>query len=245
MMNEEHERRAVFFDVDDTLYDHLLPFRKAVEQVAGPLHELADFPFEEAYHLLRYHSDMLSLELGGAGAMEAGAATDYMRMRRFQLTLGEFGIALDDEQAGAMQAAYIGCQYDIAMFEGARELLEALVQEGWIVGLITNGAPLHQRKKIDAMQLDGLIPRELQIVSGALGWDKPDARVFRHANMLTGTLARESIYVGDSWRNDVVGAMAAGWRVVWFNHRGAKRESEHEPTHEVSGYAELRALLLG
>ncbi|NBD24217.1 HAD-IA family hydrolase [Paenibacillus sp. T1] len=243
-MRREEARRAVFFDVDDTLYDHLIPFRKAVEQAAGGQRALGDFPFAAAYLRLRYHSDMLSLELGGAGAMEAGAATDYMRMRRFQLTLAEFGIPLTDAQAEAMQAAYIGCQYDIAMFDGARELLEELARAGWVVGLITNGAPRHQRSKIEAMRLDELIPRERQLISGSLGWDKPDARVFRHANELTGTLPENSVYVGDSWRNDVVGALEAGWRVVWFNHRRAERESAHEPTFEASSYAELRELLM-
>ncbi|MBO7748010.1 HAD family hydrolase [Paenibacillus sp. MWE-103] len=243
-MRLDEAKRAVFFDVDDTLYDHLIPFRKTVEQVAGPRIPLAAFPYEAAYHRLRYHSDMLSLELGGAGAMEAGAATDYMRMRRFQLTMAEFGLGLTDAQAEAMQAAYIGCQYDIAMFDGARELLEALIRRGDAVGLITNGAPGHQRRKIEAMRLDGLIPRELQFVSGALGWDKPDARLFRHANARTGTRPENSVYVGDSWRNDVIGALEAGWRVVWFNHRRAARESGHEPTREASSYAELRALLL-
>ena len=60
----------IFFDVDDTLYDHLIPFRKAVAERVGTR---GDFPYEEAYHRLRYHSDMLSLELGGAGAMEAAS----------------------------------------------------------------------------------------------------------------------------------------------------------------------------
>ncbi|QHT58991.1 HAD family hydrolase [Paenibacillus lycopersici] len=239
------DRRAVFFDVDDTLYDHLIPFRKAVERTAGPLAALGGFPFEAAYHRLRYHSDMLSLELGGAGAMESGAATGYMRMRRFQLTLAEFGIPLTEAQAEAMQAAYIGCQYEITMFEGARELLAKLAGEGWIVGLITNGAPNHQQCKIDAMRLDELVPPERRFISGALGWDKPDPRLFRHVNEATGTTPADSVYVGDSWRNDVIGALEAGWRVIWFNHRRAARESGHEPTHEAGNYAELARLLLG
>ncbi|MBM7567115.1 HAD family hydrolase [Paenibacillus sacheonensis] len=243
-MRQADKRQAIFFDVDDTLYDHLIPFRKAVEQVAGPLGSLEGFPFEKAYHRLRYHSDMLSLALGGAGAMEEGAATEAMRVRRFRLTLAEFGFALSDAEAEAMQAAYIGCQYDITLFEGARALLEELVRQGWIVGLITNGAPAHQRSKIEAMQLDELIPRERQLISGALGWDKPDRRVFQYANELTDTEPANSVYVGDSWRNDVIGAAEAGWTVIWFNHRGAERESEHEPAYVVESFAELRNLFL-
>ncbi|WP_219835036.1 HAD family hydrolase [Paenibacillus sp. R14(2021)] len=243
-MKQEQNQQAIFFDVDDTLYDHLLPFRKAVEQVAGPLLPLEGFPYPAAYHRLRYHSDMLSLQLGGAGAMEAGAATERMRMRRFQLTMAEFGLALSDEQAEAMQAAYIGCQYDIELFSGARELLTRLAEAGWLIGLITNGAPSHQQLKIDAMKLDGIVAVERQFISGSHGWDKPDPRLFHYVNEQTGTRPADCIYVGDSWRNDVVGALEAGWRVIWFNHRRAEPESEHTPTHEAASYDELARLLI-
>lgn len=237
----DNKRTAVFFDVDDTLYDHLIPFCKAVAAVVGPQD---DFPYAEAYHRMRYYSDMLSLELGGAGAMELGDSTETMRRRRFQLALGEFGIALTVEQSQEMQDAYIGCQYDIAMFEGARELLEKLVQQGHIVGLLTNGAEEHQMNKIRAMQLDELIPPERQFVSGKVGWDKPDVRVFGHINEQTGTLPEQCIYIGDSWRNDVIGALEAGWHVIWFNHRGIAPESDHIPQHIAASYAELKHLLL-
>jgi putative hydrolase of the HAD superfamily len=237
----DRQRKAIFFDVDDTLYDHLIPFRKAAEQTAG---EDESFPYEAAYRRLRYYSDTLSEELGGAGSMESGDSLAFMRRERFRRTFAEFGVALTDDEAEAMQAAYNGCQYDIAMFPGARELLAALVAEGHLVGLITNGAASHQQRKIDAMMLDGLIRPEHRFISGAVGWDKPDKRLFRHVNERTGTLPEHCVYIGDSWRNDVVGALGAGWTAVWFNHRGARPESGHRPHHTAASYAELKELLL-
>ncbi|MDF2837871.1 MAG: Haloacid dehalogenase domain protein hydrolase [Paenibacillus sp.] len=229
----------IFFDVDDTLYDHLIPFRKAV---AGWVGAREDFPFEEAYHRLRYYSDMLSLELGGAGAMEAGASTEWMRWRRFQLTLAEFGIMLSEGEAAEVQKAYIGCQYDIDMLPGARELLAELGARGVGVGLITNGAGPHQRRKIEAMGLERLVEPNRIFISGEAGWDKPDARLFRHINEATGSLPDQCVMVGDSWRNDVIGALRAGWAAVWFNHRGAIPETNEEPHHIVANYDELTAL---
>ncbi|WP_229692089.1 HAD family hydrolase [Paenibacillus radicis (ex Gao et al. 2016)] len=237
----DERQLGYFFDVDDTLYDHLTPFRKAVEAVAG-VNEA--FPYEAAYHRMRYYSDLLSLELGGAGAMGTGSPMEEMRRSRFQLALAEFDIELSMEQAAAMQAAYIGCQYEIEMFAGARELIAELVRAGHVVGLITNGTGEHQMNKIRAMELDGLIPPAYQFVSGVVGWDKPDGRIFAHVNEVTGTLPANSYYVGDSWRNDVVGAVEAGWTVVWFNHRGTAPESEHQPHYTVKSYAEIAELLL-
>jgi len=251
MHSWQNNKTAIFFDVDDTLYDHLAPFRQAVEEIAAPS---ASFSYEEAYHRLRYYSDILSLELGGACAMEAGAATEGMRRRRFQLALAEFGIELTAEKASAMQAAYMDCQYQIELFPGARELIEQLSEAGHLVGLITNGAGEHQQKKIDALELDSLIPPHRQFISGNCGWDKPDKRLFEHVNAKTGTVAEQCVYIGDSWRNDVIGASNAGWTSVWFNHRAAKPEPEpksesdhqpdHQPDHIVRDYESLRRLLL-
>ncbi|RAR44309.1 HAD family hydrolase [Paenibacillus sp. MDMC362] len=232
--------KGIFFDVDDTLYDHLAPFRDAVQKVARPD---GAFPYEAAYHRMRYYSDKLSVELGGAGTAAYGEAVEDMRRRRFQFALAEFGIQLTLKEAEAVQQTYLERQYDITMFEGARELLKKLTDAGHVVGLITNGPAEHQMNKIAAMQLGDLIPEERLFVSGAVGWDKPDPRIFHHVNRLTGTEPEDSYYIGDSWRNDVVGALAAGWHVIWFNHRSVGPESEHQPQHTVASYGELERLL--
>ncbi|WP_106769738.1 HAD family hydrolase [Paenibacillus faecalis] len=232
--------KAVFFDLDDTLYDHLIPFYKVVQTIVQPED---DFPYEAAYHRLRYYSDKLALELGGAGSDEYRQAVEEMRCRRFQLALQEFDIELSPEQAASMQAAYIGCQYEIDMFEGAQELLKYLADSGYIVGLITNGTQEHQMKKIAAMNLENIIPSDRLFISGDVGWDKPDRRIFAHVNELTGTRPEHSYYVGDSWRNDVIGALAAGWHVIWFNHRRIEPESGHSPHYIAGSYEELGEIL--
>ncbi|AWP30546.1 HAD-superfamily hydrolase, subfamily IA, variant 1 [Paenibacillus vortex V453] len=232
--------KGIFFDVDDTLYDHLAPFREAVQETARPGEA---FPYEAAYHRMRYYSDRLSVELGGAGTAAYGEAVEEMRRRRFQLALAEFGIPLSLEAAEVVQQTYLDRQYTIRMFAGARELLKKLADAGHVVGLITNGPADHQMNKIAAMQLGDLIPPDRLFVSGAVGWDKPDPRIFRHVNQLTGTAPESSYYIGDSWRNDVIGALAAGWNIIWFNHRSVAPESEHEPHHIVTSYGELERLL--
>ncbi|KOR76129.1 HAD family hydrolase [Paenibacillus solani] len=232
--------KGIFFDVDDTLYDHLAPFRDAVQEMAEPGET---FPYEAAYHRMRYYSDKLSVDLGGAGTVAYEEAVGDMRRRRFQLALAEFGIQLTPKEAEAVQQTYLDKQYNITMFDGARELLRKLADAGHVVGLITNGPAEHQMNKISAMQLGGVIPAEHLFVSGAVGWDKPDPQIFHHVNQLTGTVPESSYYIGDSWRNDVVGALAADWQMIWFNHRSVTPESEHQPQYTVTSYDELERLL--
>ncbi|MNJ38935.1 dUMP phosphatase [compost metagenome] len=98
--------------------------------------------------------------------------------------------------------------------------------------------------KVKALNLTRLIPEELIYISGAVGFTKPDARLFQHVTGQLGLAPENCCYIGDSWRNDVVGALDAGWKVLWFNHRSVEPESDHQPYHRVADYQEIAHVLL-
>ncbi|WP_223068931.1 HAD family hydrolase [Paenibacillus caui] len=239
--NPKGARKAVFLDVDDTLYDHLAPLRGALVDVLGLP---ASFPFDKAYHLFRYYSDSLS-DREGLSAAPDKEKMEVMRKRRFMLMLADLGVHVDEGQAGRLQASYLKGQFAITPFEGATRLIRELGEAGFLVGVITNGPGSHQRRKIDALAVKTWIPETHMFISGDIGYSKPDPRLFAHVNGQTGTSAENSVYIGDSWRNDVVGSVDAGWTSIWFNHRGAEPESAHKPHYIVSSYAEISGILLG
>ncbi|MFB5266925.1 HAD family hydrolase [Paenibacillus enshidis] len=234
--------QAVFFDVDDTMYDHLQPTRGALQHVMG----LDDsFPYEAAYHRIRYYSDKLAAEGGLLHRAPGTSELEEMRIRRFILAMREFGSELSWEQAARLQAEYLDRQYRITPFIGAPELMKDLADAGVLVGLITNGPEEHQLQKIRALALESHVAPEHVFISGAVGYAKPDPRIFTAVNERTGTTADVCWYVGDSWRNDVVGASLAGWKVLWFNHRQTEPETtEHSPYGTAASYEELREMLL-
>lgn len=236
----EHMEKAVFFDVDDTLYDHLSPLREALQLSVG----LSDnMPYDEIYYRFRYYSDLLSDEKNLSAFPDQEALAD-MRRRRFMLALAEFGVFINEEEAEAAQTAYMNRQFQIQPFPGAVQLIKKLTQSHIKVGLITNGAAEHQQKKLTALQAERYIPKNMIFVSGSVGYAKPDVKLFEHVNAATETLPEHSYYVGDSWRNDVVGAINAGWNVLWFNHRNALPESEHRPHFTVYSYQDIADILL-
>lgn len=240
-LSNSKKPRAVFFDVDDTMYDHLQPTREALQHVL----KLEDsFPFEQAYHRIRYYSDMLADADGLLDRDPSPEELETMRVRRFMLALEEFDVKLSQSEAAEVQGKYLELQYRIDPFPGARELIRALREEGTLVGLITNGAEHHQGSKIRALALETDVAPEHIFISGAVGFAKPDPRIFHRVNELTGTAAENCWYIGDSWRNDVVGASEAGWRVIWFNHRLTLPETEHMPFGTAGSYEELRGLLM-
>lgn len=232
--------QAVFFDVDDTLYDHLIPFREALQQVLCTDHS---FPYEQAYHRMRYYSDTLSAQAGGTPTH--GQILEDMRTNRFILSLAEFDISLTAEQAQLVQSVYLNNQFAIKLFDGALDLMNELMRRDIVVGLITNGPPAHQFQKIQALGLDNIIPSDCIFISGAVGITKPDRQLFDHVTDHLALIPSACYYIGDSWRNDVVGAVSAGWQMLWFNHRGVQPESDHQPHHTVTSYQDIASVLLG
>lgn len=59
--------------------------------------------------------------------------------------------------------------------------------------------------------------------SGRFGIEKPDRRIFEHA--IAGLAVREPpVHVGDSWSADIAGALAVGWRAIWYGRRAVPVE---------------------
>jgi FMN phosphatase YigB (HAD superfamily) len=77
--------------------------------------------------------------------------------------------------------------------------------------------------------------------SGVVGVAKPDPAIFAIALDRIGGTPAEAIHVGDSWAADVEGALAAGWRAVWYGRRAEPRD---RPGVAIArDGAELRAVL--
>lgn len=203
---------AVFFDIDDTLYDQGLPFAHAVRAVLGTLPASTG----DLYKASRLHSG----EVFDAYA-RGSHPTDAIYVRRMKGTLAEFGIALTDGQAREMQRVYASRSAE------AMELAPAMAGSlDWCagharagVGVITNGSPRMQRAKLAELGCYRWIRPEDVFISEELGMAKPDPALFWHACDVMGVRPEGSLFVGDAYAVDVVGARNAGMPMVWFNHR--------------------------
>ncbi|UQZ35277.1 HAD family hydrolase [Paenibacillus sp. PK3_47] len=228
---------AIFFDLDDTLYDHLVPFREAVHEVLAL--DGSTLNYADLFYTVRHHSDLLWPKyLNGELELEE------TRVLRLERAFAEYGIPLSREQASRVQAAYIGRQYTIEMIEGVEEQLRRFISLGHKVGIITNGPKDHQMNKLRGLGIDKLIPGEMIFISDAVGLAKPDPAIFAHVNKVTGTLPEHSLYIGDTWDNDVVGALSAGWKVCWYNPRGREPGKDHVPDYTFANYKEFSGLPL-
>jgi putative hydrolase of the HAD superfamily len=109
------------------------------------------------------------------------------------------------------------------------------------LAVVTNGASCLQREKLEA---SGLADRfECVVVSGEIGVGKPDPAIFAHALRMLNAAPEAAVMVGDSLRNDVDGALAAGLRAVWVNRDARPRPQGRPDLVEIESLASLAGVL--
>ncbi|WP_425339954.1 HAD family hydrolase, partial [Paenibacillus ihuae] len=113
---DKSNKLAVFFDLDDTLYDHLVPFREAVREVLAPDERQLDYA--DLFYTVRHHSDRLWPKY-----LQGELELEETRVLRLELAFAEYGLELNRGQAEQVQAAYIGRQYTIEMIDGVEAQL--------------------------------------------------------------------------------------------------------------------------
>lgn len=207
---------TVFFDLDDTLFDHTFSVRAGLASLVRPFPAFARHPLERledlyATELEAQHPRVL------AGQLTADAA----RLARFR-TLGRACGADDDDAAiervaDTYRAAYMTARRTVP---GTLALLQALRARAprLCLGVITNNVVDEQIDKLRVLGLRHLL--DVLVISEEAGVTKPDPAIFRTAIARAGCDAGQAVMVGDSWSSDVVGARAAGLRAVWLNRTG-------------------------
>lgn len=102
------------------------------------------------------------------------------------------------------------------------------------MGIITNGPTEHQLKKVKKLGLYDYIDPKCVLVSQATGFQKPEKEIFNLAAEQFDMNPATTLYVGDSYDNDVVGAFNGGWHSMWFNHRGRSLKPGIKPVYDVA-----------
>ena len=83
------------------------------------------------------------------------------------------------------------------------------------------------------------------VISEEFGWRKPNCLIFEHALGLLESKSIDTLYVGDSLKDDVMGAKNANLDVAWVNASPkAKCETSLIPTYEIASIIELERALL-
>lgn len=209
--------KAVIFDVDDTLYDRVEPFKAAYEKYFS---SRWDLPRRLVYDAFSRHGQEVFED-----SMSQKITMREMYIYRIKNAMQDFGAAITDQEALDFQDAYLWHQHHLHFSPGMEETLNLCREQGLFLGAITNGPSGHQREKYDALQLGRWIPADHFLASGDVGINKPDPEIFHIAVRQWQLVPEETFFIGDSYSHDVTGAKNAGWHTVWLDRSGGNSSS--------------------
>ena len=228
--------RAVFFDLDDTLYSTSefaeRARRNSVEAMiaaglkADPEYLLAEL--EEVVHEFssnyEYHFDKLLLRVP----------------RRLYRGVNPAIIV------AAGVAAYHDTKFRyLRPFEDAYEVLKLLAHTDLIRGVITAGLEKKQAEKLVRMRLASLFSPGAIFISDQLGVSKPNEKLFQRACSDLNLKPSTAMYVGDNPVTDVDPPNRIGMYTVQVVRGGRHEESRSEtrPDWKVNNFWELLDVL--
>jgi len=206
---------TTIFDLDGTLGDH----EAAVVYAARVFYESHTAELGMAFEdfLARWHAAAARHPTGHTG----DPATDQQQ-RRSRLRAVWPG-ALSDVAADARFTVYYAAYREgWKLYPEALACLERRRKLGSL-GLITNGSSISQRGKLETTGITDWF--DFVIISGEVGWTKPDPRIFEHALSRQANERRECVFVGDSLKHDIAGAAGVGLPAVWIDRAGMKSAS--------------------
>jgi HAD superfamily hydrolase (TIGR01549 family) len=122
-----------------------------------------------------------------------------------------------------------------------RHALAALREAGFPLGVVSN----RSRPYAEQMAAWGLEPFfQFALAAGELNSWKPDAGIFLHGVELLGSQPEQTIYVGDNYYADILGATNAGLRPVLLDPEGLFPEAECPVISALGGLPGLLSVLV-
>jgi putative hydrolase of the HAD superfamily len=202
-MTERDGIRAILFDFDDTLQHRPAAFWAFAKDFVE--RHFPEWPADKQEAMAKEMA-----RLNGSG---------YVDYRAF---LDEVKAAFDWQDAPDNDTLLAEVQRHFPLFTtllpGVAEGLAALREQGYLLGIITNGRRLMQNRKLDVSGLRPLL--DIAVVSGDEGVHKPDPELFRRTAARLGLPPEACVYVGDHPVNDMEGAKAAGMTGIFMQASG-------------------------
>lgn len=196
--------KAVVFDLDDTLYSEEEYVKSGYHAIAQCIPEVKN---AEAKLWQAFKSKKLAIDdvLANEGIYSKELKQQCLEVYRFH-------------------------QPDIHLYDGVLSMLIKLRQNGYLLGIITDGRPEGQRAKIKALNLKQFV--DYIIVTDELGgiqFRKPCEMAFRIIRNHYGLPFEQIAYVGDNVTKDFQAPEQLGMRSIWVNNANGLYKDNHLP----------------
>ncbi|MEO8513608.1 MAG: HAD family hydrolase [Ignavibacteria bacterium] len=221
--------KAVFFNLDDTLFDNRYSCREGLRVVWKRytcFHSMTIDEMEAEY-------TRLLEELRFSHVIFGKLTQEEIRDEIFKFLFLNRGVEIDyhtaHNAAVLFRNKYVSNRRTV---RGAEELLKALSGK-FRIGVITNNSDAEYTDKISFTGFDKYI--NSYTTSQETGVGKPTRRIFKIAMEKLEASPEESIMIGNNWNWDILGAYETEMKCIWLNLNG-------KPTPDRKIADEIRSL---
>jgi HAD superfamily hydrolase (TIGR01549 family) len=208
--------KAVLFDLDGTLRHHIPAAGDVFVEYARSIGlHISEEDFIRAEHWV-HHYFAFSLEIQADGRLfkddQRSFWVNFTKRRLVALGIGTAqAVELAPQASAYMEEFY---KPEVHVPPDVCPLLEFLKRSGYVLGVVSNREePYHD--EIKSIKLDSYF--QFVLAGGEVNSFKPQALIFERALELAGTSAQETMYIGDNYFADVVGARRAGLIPVLYD----------------------------
>lgn len=205
--------KAVFFDFDETIFDHKHSSIEGLSAIAseytGLKEHSVEWMEEEFWKIIDWNYHLI---------LAKKITTDDARIVRLERLFQTAGVEPPLEDLPRLSNLYKTKYLESARsIPGIKEIIMKLKSKGYFLGIITNGHTNSQKERLEGLGLNQYF--DYVIASEEAESEKPDLWIFKYALRKANCRADEAIMIGDAWDKDIVGAVDAGLKAIWFKRR--------------------------
>lgn len=210
---------VVVFDLDDTLYKEVAFVESGFKAVACHIGNIS------------FADELISWWTDGKNALES--------------LINKYSLKFSIDK---LLSVYRNHSPAIKLDTSTPQILDSLMANGKILGLITDGRSFTQWNKIHALGLSKWISAENIIISEEFGSSKPDVRNYQI--FMSKYPDRTYTYIGDNIAKDFLAPKALGWQTICLKDNGQNIHSqdynmneEYLPDITIKNISEIKHLI--
>ncbi len=231
-------KKAILFDLDDTLYEYEPTHKKALKAVYSIVKKEIGTPFKKFEKLFELSKSEIHREL-------AGTASSHNRVLYFQRLIEKTLKTLEPKITLKFYDTYWNTFLkNMKLKKGTLQTLKKLKKEFKII-IISDLTAYIQLKKISKLGLTPYI--DFLVTSEEAGIEKPHPSIFLLALNKVDILPSHAIMIGDNPEKDIEGANAVGIDTILITSRSKEysnmSEDYKKPNYVIKEIPEVLAIL--
>lgn len=204
--------KLVIFDLDNTLFSFNNLCIKANKDTFEEYTLFKDIEYSDFMKLYKKY-DLYFWEQHDEGII----TLDELRELRLIKTLKDFDIDISHAEANKyFQSFFTKLLSSITVNRKINDLLLSL-KENVNIAILTNGKLKEQNTKIDNLDIRSIFEKNI-FISQNIGYEKPDPKAFLNVTSNLNVNPEECLFIGDSFKNDILGALDVNMAAIWLTN---------------------------